>query len=81
MIKEVIEASPEPIARDEMRAKLDGKTKDEVLALLGKPGDNDEGAAPSWAYKRRTFDPVSGQVDPIMRIYWDKHGRVERVSF
>jgi hypothetical protein len=81
-----LEARREAVAkalrtREEWRKELVGKSKDEVLAVLGEPDTNDEGVFPNWLYRNRSMDPVSLKVDEFMHVYWDKTGRVESVTF
>jgi len=59
-----------------------GKTKDEVRKILGQPESTNGGAgSESWRYLQVTTDPVTGKADHSTTLWFDAHGRVERVSF
>jgi len=68
--------------RDAFATVFVGKTKDEVLKLLGQP-ESTEGAAgaENWRYLQVTTDPGTGKTDDSTTLWFDAHGRVERVSF
>lgn len=68
--------------RDEMRAKLAGKTMDQVREMLGTPKKTDDNDAdrPSWRYEEMTRDPITGKTDSYMWIYF-RRGVVSEVHF
>jgi hypothetical protein len=68
--------------RDEFRAKVMGKTPDEVTALVGKP-DSTAGASggvATWTYRNVSRDPMTGKTDGPVSVHF-RDGRVERVDF
>jgi outer membrane protein assembly factor BamE (lipoprotein component of BamABCDE complex) len=66
--------------RDALATLVVGKTKDEVVKLLGQPESTNERAG-SWRYLEVTIDPMTGKTDHSTTLLFDAHGRVERVSF
>lgn len=67
--------------REQFDAKWVGKTKDEVLAGLGKPdATNKAGPSDFWMYRNRTRDAATGKVYFDTTLWFDDHGRVERVT-
>ena len=66
--------------REEFRKLVIGKTKDEVIAVVGKPERTGGGDDEHWIYDGRTIDTTTGKTDGII-IIWFQNGRVERVSF
>ena len=73
-------ATKQVYTRDAFATLVVGKTKDEVLKILGQPESTNEGAE-SWRYLEVTTDPVTGKTDHSTTLWFDAHGRVERVSF
>lgn len=69
------------MTRDEAKKLLIGKTKDEVIELLGRPDKTSEGVLGHWAYHGITFDPVSQKADNALWVYFGDDGRVNRLSF
>jgi len=53
--------------RDEFRKLVIGKTKDEILALLGRP-DYTFPSTGNWEYRGIVRDPISGKIDGSTRI-------------
>lgn len=50
--------------REDFKKLVLGKTKQEVLDLLGKPDTTGQaGSSDSWSYLKRTRDSVTGKVD------------------
>lgn len=73
--------------RDEFRATWMGKTKDEVLAGLGKPdntAETDYGRLKeTWHYNKPIYarDPVTGKPELAIHIRFDSRGIVGEISF
>lgn len=68
--------------REELKTLLVGKTKDEVLQILGKPEKTVETPAGDvWHYRGITRDPISGKDDLSTWVDFDRNGRVEKLSF
>lgn len=68
--------------REEFRKLVVGKTKDEVLAVLGKPFSTREPeSGNSWTYHDLTVDSVSGKPDYSAWLYFDRNDRVDHVGF
>lgn len=64
--------------RDEFKALVMGKTKDELLELVGNPDDTGEFRKQAyWHYYQRTQDPVAKNVDPGVMVYFDGNVVVE----
>jgi len=74
------ETAKQVYARDAFAKLVVGKTRDEVRKILGQPESTNEGAE-SWRYLEVTTDPVTGKTDHSTTLWFDAHGRVERVSF
>ena len=69
-----------PITREEFRAKYIGKTKAEIFAALGKPDLTfDSPPKECWHYRNITRDAISGKVDAVTDLYFDRDGRVASV--
>lgn len=67
--------------RDEFRALVMGKTKDEVIAAVGKPDKTQEDrTAEYWYYDKRTYDPVAEKNDNRVQVVF-KDGIVTGVNF
>ena len=67
--------------RDEFRAKVMGKTTDEVTDLVGKPDSvAASGGAATWTYRNVSRDPVTGKTDGPVSVHF-RNGRVEKVDF
>jgi uncharacterized protein HemX len=72
---------PPPLARDEFKAKVMGKTPEQVIEAVGKPDRAQNGGPdPMWFYDRRTVDPVSRAVDVNAQLVF-KSGIVALVTF
>lgn len=67
--------------RADLEQKLAGKTKDEVIALLGKPESTSGGEEDSWQYKGITRDPVTGKTDSLTWVWFDRAGKVTRLHY
>jgi hypothetical protein len=66
--------------REEFEAKVIGKTKEQVLAALGKPEGNNQVGGATWTYKGLTRDAVTGKGDDHTTLWFDDAGRVSRVT-
>jgi hypothetical protein len=67
--------------RDEFKQLVLGKTRDEVIGLLGKPNATQEsGDLELWNYYSRTTDPTTGKTDQDAQVEF-QNGRVENVTF
>lgn len=68
-----------PPTRDEMRAKLMGKSKAEVLKLIGRP---DRTTDAGWQYEGGiSYDPIAQRVDSLVFIWFDEAGNVGQIDF
>ena len=75
-------AEPAPIPREDFKARVMGKTKDEVLEAIGKPSSTSEtGRLSSWYYKNRTFDPLTNKPDRFIVVSFGADGKVRGVNF
>jgi outer membrane protein assembly factor BamE (lipoprotein component of BamABCDE complex) len=55
--------------REEFRKLLMGKTKDEVLATIGKPtSTGHSGSDEFWYYDNKCYDPISGKPDYFVPV-------------
>ena len=72
---------PKVYERQELQSLI-GKTPDEVVAKLGKPGRTSDhnGKPDMWTYYSRSLDPVTGKVDGVMFIHFSD-GKVRNVNF
>ena len=70
---------PKPVPRDELRKSLMGKTKDEVMAKLGKPDRTTDTLDDIWIYHKISYDPVSNSVDNTTWVEF-KNNIVTRVN-
>lgn len=81
----VFAAASKPAAkvyeRTEFERLVVGKSKDEVLNLLGTPNrtDSPHGDA-TWVYEHVTYDAVTGKTD-MAAFLWFRNGVVARVHF
>ncbi len=67
--------------RDEFKRLVVGKTRDEVIALLGKPkATQQSGELEFWDYVGRTTDPVTGKTDDVAQVEFEGD-RVSGVTF
>lgn len=69
------------MTREEFRKLLVGKTKDEVIAAVGRPEQTSDGVMSLWSYYDRTVDPVTGKVDAVAHVHFDRSGVVVRVNY
>ena len=67
--------------RAEFEEAVKGKTKAEVIELLGRPASTTGGEGDTWKYDDVTTDPVSGKVDFATWIRFDNRGQVDRVHY
>lgn len=68
-------------SRDEFRQLVVGKSRQEVLDLLGRPQATQEGDGfEFWDYQGRTFDPVTNRTDHNAQVEF-QNGRVSNVTF
>jgi hypothetical protein len=67
--------------RDEFKNLVVGKSKSEVVALLGRPkATQQSGDLELWDYPNRTTDPVTGKTDDVAQVEFEGD-RVANVSF
>ncbi len=67
--------------RDEFKRLVIGRTRDEVIELLGKPKATQQvGEVDHWDYPGRTTDPVTGKTDHNAEVLFDG-ARASEVSF
>lgn len=69
--------------REEFSKRLEGKTRAEVLRLLGRPtSTQDSGDKEIWVYERVCRDPIADQVDVSTWVHIGKGdgGKVLRVQ-
>jgi hypothetical protein len=67
--------------RAEFEKSVIGKSKDEVIARLGRPSSTTGAANDSWTYLKQTRDLVAGKVDDIVWIWFNEQGVAVRVSY
>lgn len=69
--------------RDELKALLVGKTKEEVRGIMGKPsGTFEVGDSQTWRYEDASRDPASGKTDSFLYVKFSgKTGRAEALDF
>lgn len=69
------------VPREQFRALLMTKTREEVLAAAGRPDNTGDYAGLTvWVYERRTTDPVTNSIDSIAQVIFD-NGHVSQVNF
>jgi hypothetical protein len=70
--KESSGPSKKTYPRDEFHKLVVGKTKDEILKLLGKPENTSDSTyiSPYWTYHKITVDPVTDKVDAWVLVYF-----------
>jgi hypothetical protein len=81
--KPLAEEGPERIVytRDEFRAKVIGKTQNDVLSAVGKPDRTiDLGDTTTWTYRDRARDAITGKLDGLIQVTFQS-GRAMDVSF
>jgi hypothetical protein len=66
--------------REEFAAKMIGKTKEQVLAALGKPETDNQFGNRSWTYRGLTRDAITGKGDYHTTLWFDDAGKVSRVT-
>ena len=72
--------SRKTFTREEFKAAVLGKTKDQILTLLGKPDSTSGGRSDGWSYNRITVDPISGKTDTRTWV-WFNGDTVDRIDF
>ena len=71
-----------PRTREELKTLLAGKTKAEVIEVLGRPEQTGEySAGDFWTYRRVSFDPVAGRTADAAHIWFDRKGVVADITF
>lgn len=70
------------LPRDQFRAVINGRTKQQVLDALGKPDQtqDQEGLGELWYYNNAAIDPVTGKKTAIVQIVFE-NGTVTTVNF
>lgn len=83
--KAVQEARPthaKRFTRDEFREMLMEKTKEEVIAAVGRPEYTTEpGSGHYWRYGNITYDPVSGKTDASAYVRFNSFNKVAAVDY
>jgi len=75
------DAKSRKYTRDEFKALVLGKSRNEVIALLGKPKSTQQsGELELWDYLGRTTDPVTGKTDHLAQVEFEGD-HVANVSF
>ncbi len=76
------ESKPKPPTREQLKAKLIGKTKAEVIELLGKPHKTEPHwrGGDEWLFREVSFDPVSDKVDSLTFVYFLDGERVAEIA-
>jgi hypothetical protein len=67
--------------RREFEALVKGKTKPQVIDLLGKPEAGSGGSPEGWMYKEVTRDPVTGKIDSSAWVWFDRAGIADHASY
>lgn len=68
--------------RDEFRAAVLGKTKDEVIVIAGRPESTREPRdGHYWNYSGLAYDPVSGKPSSIIRVHFGDDDKVKEVTY
>lgn len=72
-----------PPSREDFKKAVMGKTKAEVLELLGKPESTSgvPDSSDSWVYPRATYDPVADKPDARALVIFSRDGIVKDVMF
>lgn len=74
-------AEPKVWLREEFRQAILGKTPEQVIAAVGKPDSTqDSSGDQSWYYRKRTKDPVTGKLDSVAQVIFER-GVVVRVNY
>jgi hypothetical protein len=70
------------LPRDQFRAVINGRTKQQVIDALGKPDQtqDQEGLGELWYYNNTAVDPVTGKKTAIVQIVFE-NGTVTTVNF
>jgi hypothetical protein len=70
------------LTREAFEAKTVGKTKAEIIGLLGKPHRMDRAPGGEyWMYERQTVDAATGKPDTDATLWFDEAGKVTRVTY
>lgn len=78
---EATTSSSRHMSRDEFKKATEGRTKSQILQVLGRPSQTqDLGGMQMWYYNDLTVDPVTGRADSMAQIMFDGE-RVQQVSF
>jgi hypothetical protein len=82
--QKMADARPAPISRDEFKAKVMGKSAEEVIESVGKPDDTSEvegkSSVKTWHYRERTIDPATSSTDAGAEVTLED-GTVTKVTF
>lgn len=75
-------AKKKKYTREEFRTMLIGKTKAEVLELVGKPYRTEEpGSGNYWTYADITYDPINGKTDSLAWVRFNAFDKVAKVDY
>lgn len=74
---------PDPIPRDAFEALVKDKSKEEVMASVGRPDDtHDFSEVEAWTYRSRTVNPVTLKPDWYASVRFSKKtGKVVEVLY
>jgi outer membrane protein assembly factor BamE (lipoprotein component of BamABCDE complex) len=79
--KQGVPTGAKQYTREEFRAMLVGKSKEDVLKLAGKPDvTQDGGRTEYWYYNGRTADPITGKTDVRAQVVIND-GSVSKVNY
>lgn len=68
--------------RDAFKATIIGRTKDEVLELIGRPEKTSVPfSSEAWDYKGVSRDPIADRVDRTTTVWFNQAGTVERITY
>jgi outer membrane protein assembly factor BamE (lipoprotein component of BamABCDE complex) len=69
--------------REEFRALLMGKTQEQVIRAVGRPGKTTDGVGGDtyWYYNHATVDPITGKTDPHVQVAFTSDGVVRSVRY
>lgn len=74
--------APRVMKREDFKTAVIGKTKAEVLEILGRPMKTSErNPGESWMYRGRSFDPVASKEDDFQHVRFDAEGKCVEVTF
>ncbi len=70
------------MTRNEVREAINGKSKEQVLKILGKPEQTqDLGIMEMWYYSGISYDPYAEVYDNMVQISFDQFGIVNMINF